>query len=290
MAIEVCVLASGSAGNCTVLRTPAGVLLVDAGIGPVTAGRRMAGTGVAAADVAAVCLTHLDSDHFNPNWLATIVRRGIRVYCHASRVEELVGLARSRGAVPDVCYFGSDPFEPVPGLTAHAIPLAHDRAGSHGFVFEGFSSRVGYATDLGHVTGDLVERFCESAMDVLALESNYDPQMQLSSARPWFLKRRIMGGRGHLSNQQAFEAVRWVLDRCEQSGSPLPAHILLLHRSRQCNCPQVLRRLFDRDRRIAPRLTLAEQYQRTEWLRPGPGAKTVPIRDEQLTLFGAAVG
>jgi hypothetical protein len=101
--------------------------------------------------------------------------------------------------------------------------------------------------------------------------------MQERSNRPWFLKRRITGGHGHLSNQQALAAVRKILDRAPR----LPDHIVLLHRSRQCNCPDLLRALFTQDRRIAPRLTLAEPFQRSPWLRRTSHA---PATGEQLML------
>ena len=122
--------------------------------------------------------------------------------------------------------------------------------------------------------------FC--GLDVLCIESNYDPRMQADSPRPGFLKRRITGGRGHLSNEEAFAAVRAILDRRQSRGRRPPAHIVLLHRSRQCNCPDLVRRLFTRDARIAPRLTLAEQYERSEWLRLAPSLP--PLVGEQMTL------
>ena len=290
MAIELCVLASGSGGNCTVVRTPGGVMLIDAGLGPRTAASRMTGTGVKVSDVSAICLTHLDRDHFSANWVNTIVRRGVRLFCHAGRVADL--LRYTFGADPDsseardfaalVTGFEDDPFEPLPGLSVRGVHLAHDRNGSHGFVLDGFGRRVGWATDLGHVPAHLLEMFC--GLDVLAIESNYDPQMQHDSPRPWFLKQRITGGRGHLSNQQAFAAVRQVLDRCERRGLPLPEHVVLLHRSRQCNSPHLVRSLFERDARVAPRLTLAEQYARTEWIRPRDAN---PLAGEQLRLAWA---
>src|SRR5215213_1985387 len=90
MSIEICVLASGSAGNCTVVRTPSGVMLVDAGLGPRTTAQRLAGTGVHVSDVSAMCLTHLDHDHFSRNWLTTILNHGVRVYCHGRRVDDLL--------------------------------------------------------------------------------------------------------------------------------------------------------------------------------------------------------
>jgi phosphoribosyl 1,2-cyclic phosphodiesterase len=287
MAIELCVLASGSSGNCTVLRAPAGVMLIDAGIGPRTAAGRLSGTGIALADVSAICLTHLDRDHFTFNWIGTVIRRGIRVFCHASRVADMMQSAFGQAAdgqeakdfAAQITPFTDDPFEPLEGLRFRPVHLAHDRAGSHGFVADGFGRRIGYATDLGHVPPHLLDAFC--GLDVLCIEANYDPQMQNDSPRPWFLKQRIMGGRGHLSNQQAFDAVRQMLDRCEKRGLALPEHIVLLHRSRQCNCPDLLRGLFERDARIAPRLTLTDQYARTEWIRP---REANPIAGEQLRL------
>ena len=290
MAVEMCVLASGSMGNCTVLRAPSGVMLIDAGIGPRVAVQRLAGTGVSVADVSAICLTHLDRDHFSFNWIGTIVRRGIRVFCHAKRVADMLAYAfgdaadspEAKAFAAQILGFGEQAFEPLERFTARPIHLAHDQNGSHGFVLEGFGRRIGYATDLGHVPAGLSEVFC--GLDVLAIESNYDPQMQQDSGRPWFLKQRIMGGRGHLSNQQAFEAVRRVLDGCERRGLGLPEHIVLLHRSRECNCPDLLRSLFARDARMARRLTLAEQFSRTEWIRP---RESKPLVGEQLQLAWA---
>jgi phosphoribosyl 1,2-cyclic phosphodiesterase len=287
MAVELCVLASGSGGNCTVVRAPSGVMLIDAGIGPRTSSKRLENTGVSIADVSAIVLTHLDRDHFSFNWIGTIVRRGIRVFCHQSRVSDMLrsafgdatDLPDAEGFAAQIVAFGDEPFEPLQDLSFRPVHLAHDRVGSHGFVLDGFDRRIGYATDLGHVPGHLLDLFCD--LDVLCIESNYDPQMQHASPRPWFLKQRIMGGRGHLSNQQAFDAVRQVLDRCERRGLALPEHVVLLHRSRQCNCPDLLRSLFERDARIAPRLTLAEQYERTDWIRP---RGTNPIAGEQLRL------
>jgi len=282
MCLQMCILASGSAGNCAVLRAATDqVMLLDAGIGPRTTARRLCGTGVSLGDIRAICLSHLDQDHFSTTWLNTIHKQGIRVFCHENHYPQLRArlTALESPPIPLQTYNGQ-PFEPIPGIVFHALPLAHDETGSNGFVIEGSGARIGYASDLGHVPQTLLERFCD--LDVLAIESNYDRQMQLNSPRPWMLKQRIMGGRGHLSNEQALEAVRAILDRCQRRARPLPRHIVLLHRSRQCNCPRLLRSLFGRDKRIAPRLTLAEQYVRTEWLRAGPYRRR--LVGEQLTL------
>jgi phosphoribosyl 1,2-cyclic phosphodiesterase len=277
MSIEVCVLASGSGGNCTLVRTPAGSILLDAGLGPRGAARRMNGTGASLVDVRAICLTHLDRDHCSLRWRDLLIGHDIRVFCHVN----LAGMLRNwlgADAAGQVIAFDRA-FEPLAGLNVTPFCVPHDAACCCAFVIEGFGVRVGYATDLGRVPPGLIEHFGD--LDVLAIESNYDPRMQQGSGRPEFLKRRIMGGRGHLSNEQAFCAVRQILDRQERRRSSLPAHVVLLHRSRQCNCPRLVRNLFSRDKRLAGRLTLAEQFERSSWLRV---KKLPPIAGEQLEL------
>lgn len=273
MSLELCVLASGSAGNAAILRSPAGALLIDAGIGPRTLAGRLEGTGVRPTDIAALCLTHLDGDHFSPRWVLTLLRLNIPIYCHADKVGVLA--VSSPELVPLIRPFTVDAFSPIDGLTCDPIHFAHDQLGSHGFVIDGFGYRIGYATDLGHVPSYFFDRFRD--LDCIALEANYDPQMQADSARPLFLKRRIMGGHGHLSNLQALTAIRKLLDRTTR----LPDHIVLLHRSQECNCPDLVRRLFSADSRIGSRLTLAEQHNRSPWLGRANRPRCV---GEQLTL------
>ncbi|MDP9172506.1 MAG: MBL fold metallo-hydrolase [Planctomycetota bacterium] len=264
MSPSLCILASGSQGNASALRYPSGVILIDCGIGPRTAATRMKGLDICVGDVRAICLTHLDHDHFNINWVREIVRLGILIFCHERCAEGLRRRADSLQMAELIRTFNGSAFSPVDGISARPVAFPHDEQGSHGFVFEGFGSRIGFATDLGSVESSLHEAFTD--LDLLAIESNYDPRMQRESARPWFLKQRIMGGRGHLSNQQAFDAVCAIFDECEAAARRLPEHIVLLHRSAECNCPNVVRQTFSRDARMAKRLVLAEQDRRTGWL------------------------
>ena len=289
MSLEICVLASGSSGNCTVVRSANGVFLIDAGIGPRITRDRMKGTGVNPEQIRAICLTHLDSDHFRPSWVRFVAQRQVRIFCHLHRVDELRQRVRSFcSGQPDapaeafcalVTGFAARPFQPIDGVNARPLAFDHDVTGSHGFVIDCDGTRLGYATDLGNVPDRLIERFRD--LDILALESNYDPGMQLASARPWFLKQRIMGGSGHLSNAQAFHAIQRIFDKAEENEGRLPSHVVLLHRSRQCNCPKLMQKVFARDRRIAQRLTLAEQYRRSNWLRAAKGKLHV---GEQMML------
>src|SRR5690606_34838460 len=127
----LCILASGSAGNCTVLRTPRGVMLIDAGLGPRVILPRLAVAGVCLGGVRAICLTHLDSDHFRPAWLKTIADRGISLWCHESCVRELLRMdRRHRERTPAFAHllkaFDNQPFSPLTGMTFDPISFVHD--------------------------------------------------------------------------------------------------------------------------------------------------------------------
>ena len=220
-------------------------MLIDCEICLRTFAKRAEGTGARLDDIREICLTHLDRDHISLNWLETIVARQIPIFCDERRVMELKSQVYGEDEFIAafeklISPFNGHPFSPMDGIQIRSIPLQHDRMGSHGFLIEGFGAKVGYATDLGRVPRRLVERFCE--LDILAIESNYDPEMQMKSPRPWYLKDRIMGGAGHLSNAQAMAAIREILDTCETQALAMPAHIVLLHRSRECNCPKLLPR------------------------------------------------
>jgi len=146
MSLELCILASGSAGNAALVRSPTGILLIDAGIGPRSLSKRLDGTGVRLHDITALCLTHLDGDHFSPRWTSTLLSLNIAVHCHVNKVAALA--LSCPELMPLVRAFDGLPFSPVDGLTCDPIHCAHDILGSHGFVIYGFGYRIGYATDV----------------------------------------------------------------------------------------------------------------------------------------------
>jgi phosphoribosyl 1,2-cyclic phosphodiesterase len=274
MSLDLCVLGSGSAGNAALVRAGGRVLMIDAGLGPRTAAKRMDGTGVGVGDVEAILLTHLDSDHFKPSWYDTLIRHGIVVYCPVNHIGDLyesirryradaepkvlhrLGLIRE---VPDRVF--DLPFDDGGAVRIAPIDLTHDREGTVGYILNTGEHRMGYATDLGHVPDALLRAIVD--VDMLAIESNYDAELQASSARPWRLKRRVMSDHGHLSNDQALNAIRSVFDRSQRP----PAHVVLLHLSRECNDPVLVRDLYADHPRIAERIRLTDQFHRTEWFR-----------------------
>ncbi len=272
--MALCVLGSGSGGNCSVLivQKPGErrrVILIDAGLGPRTVRSRLAARGVDVREVTDIVLTHLDSDHFEPTWVNFARSRGgITLRVH----ERHLSIAQRAGAL----FMRCEPFggnfvigQGGGGPEVEFRPLRnhHDELGSYAFRVDSEAGRLGFATDLGRVPDELHEHFAE--VDALALESNYCPRMQMESGRPAFLKQRIMGGAGHLSNQESFDAVRAIAKRAALQ------HVVLLHLSRQCNDPTLIREMYRATPELAARLTITSQGSPTGWMEIGRGSGQV---------------
>ncbi len=137
-------------------------------------------------------------------------------------------------------------------------------------------AELGFATDVGRPSDELARHL--SGVDVLAIESNYCPVMQEHSGRPAFLKRRITGGAGHLSNQQSAALTRRI--------SPGRAAVLL-HLSPQCNLESLARR----EHEPAPYEVIVSRMDRpTPWIDLVPGERRGPapeIKPFQASLFPA---
>lgn len=274
MSLKLCVLGSGSSGNSSLLLIDGRAILIDAGFGPRATPKRLAHTGLALDDISAILLTHADRDHFNPSWFGALLDRRIPVYfhqrhraaiyhaIHTSAPGRSGHLLHAAGLLHE---FADQPFTlHLPGAD-HApqvrpIPLDHDRNGTCGFVIRNATARLGYATDLGRVTDALVHAMTD--VDILAIESNYDRELQLTSGRPAMLQHRIMGGRGHLSNDESLAAVQRIVAASRRP----PHHVVLLHLSRQCNHPALLEKLYKPHPHLAERLHLTTQHTPTAWL------------------------
>jgi phosphoribosyl 1,2-cyclic phosphodiesterase len=270
---SLCVLASGSSGNCTVLAVwtcgQRRLCLIDAGLSPRRTERRLGEMGLGMDALDGILLTHLDDDHYHGGWNRRLPA-GARVHLHHRHAHR----ARRCGIDGRLAAFDGV-FELCPGVRVSPALASHDDLGSVAlrFEFAACGARMGFATDLGRVTGTLVEHLRE--VDVLALESNYCPRMQAASRRPWFLKRRIMGGAGHLSNEQALRAVEEIGPR---------SHVVFLHLSEECNDPALVASLHAG---ADYAFTITGQHRPSRWVEIAPprGAMVRTTAMAQLPLF-----
>ncbi len=222
-------LQSGSNGNCIYVETQGIRLLFDAGISGVQAAERLAAHGRDIQRVDALIISHDHGDHIRH---AGVFQRkyGIPIYVTPATL----AAAASRctlGKLKDVRHFRSSDKLTFGEVAIHAIPTPHDGADGAVFIVDSGAKRLGIMTDLGHVFKDLTALV--SSLDAVFLESNYDPRMLAAGPYPFYLKQRIKGPRGHLSNVESAELLR------SAAGAQRLKWACLSHLSEQNNHPQV---------------------------------------------------
>ena len=194
-------LQSGSNGNCIYVEAHGVRLLFDAGINGIQAEERLAAHGIDIREVHGVIISHDHSDHARH---AGVLQRkyGIPIYITPATLAA-VSTRCTLGKLKDVRHFRSSDMLRFGDVTVQAIPTPHDSADGAAFVVAAAGKRLGIMTDLGHVFKELLH--IVSSLDAVFLESNYDPQMLSRGPYPAYLKQRIKGPKGHLSNHEAAE-------------------------------------------------------------------------------------
>ena len=195
-------LQSGSNGNAIYVEAGGVKLLFDAGISGLQAELRANRHRRTLRKVDALLISH---DHHDHVCCAGIYQRryGFPIYVTRATYRAAGG---QWGPVHDVRHFGSGRTLEFGRVQVHTLPTPHDAVDGVAFVVEHGGRRLGILTDLGHPYAALAEVM--STLDAAYLESNYDRRMLAEGPYPEYLKRRIAGGSGHLSNDEGVELAR----------------------------------------------------------------------------------
>jgi phosphoribosyl 1,2-cyclic phosphodiesterase len=176
-------------------------LLIDAGLSAKRIIAALKAIDEDPADLNAILISHEHSDHIRG---AGILSRklGIPIYANQNTWE---AMERSLGAIASHHrrYFTTGCAFSIGGLNVESFPTPHDAAESSGFCISDHRRKIAIATDIGHINEVILNNLKHS--DLTVLESNHDLQMLQSGPYPYYLKKRIMGERGHLSNDAAAE-------------------------------------------------------------------------------------
>jgi phosphoribosyl 1,2-cyclic phosphodiesterase len=197
-------LQSGSNGNCIYVETNGIRLLFDAGISCRRASCGLQAYGRDIRDVDALIISHDHTDHIS--YAGTYQRKyGMPLYITPRTLNEAERMNKI-GMLKHVKYFLAGGEIHFGNVSVRAIPTPHDAADGLAFVVSSESKKLGILTDLGHVFRELLP--VVSSLDAVFIESNYDPDMLANGRYPAFLKKRIRGPEGHLSNAEAAELLR----------------------------------------------------------------------------------
>ena len=228
--VRYAVLGSGSSGNSYVFSDGVTSVLIDQGYSGVELQRRLEGIGLDISSVAGVCVTHLHPDH--AKGLGVISRKlRVPIYLNTAMVIKERAVF-SKLCIPVECVALVNPLErfSIGPFVLSCFETSHDSGGSVGWQVTYGDTTLMVLTDTGCYTQEQLQ--LAKSSNILFLEANYDETMLQGGPYPYYLKQRISGLYGHLSNSQAMQ----FLQESEFNGE----HVYFIHLSGTNNEPSLL--------------------------------------------------
>ncbi len=228
--MRFCAIASGSSGNCIYVGSDTTHLLVDVGISGKRVESALNSMDITGRDLSGILITHEHADHIAG--LGVLARKlGLPIYA-TPRTLEAISRDRSLGKIDQGLFeevHADVPFT-IGDMKINPMHISHDAADPVGYRISCGSKKVAVCTDLGTYNDYTVG--CLQGMDALLLEANHDVRMLQTGPYPYYLKQRILGDRGHLSNENSGKLLCRILhDHCKQ--------IILGHLSHENNLPDL---------------------------------------------------
>ncbi len=222
--IGITFIGSGSKGNAALLELEGRNYLLDAGLSCKRIRDFLEERNLDFSDLSGIFLTHEHDDHIKG--LRVLLDRTVDLPLYCTRGTMCALNARGLEVANHVEIVYGRRHE-LPGCSFLPFRVPHDATEPAGLRFEGRDRVMSLATDLGHITPEVLENMKDA--DLVCIESNYDEDMLRTSSYPAWLKRRIRSPMGHLPN----EGVRGVLSRMTK----VPEALVLMHLSQESNTP-----------------------------------------------------
>jgi len=221
--MKIAVLSSGSEGNSSLIESSEGSILIDAGLSGRRLLERLNSITADIRSIMGIIISHDHADHING---AGIIARKLKIPVYIHKENYLAGEEKFDKC--EVKFIESE--INIGGFIIKPFPISHDGTANFAFnIFRG-NKKISHVTDIGVVTALVKERIKNS--DLLVLESNHDLEMLKNGPYPWYLKQRIAGNRGHLSNLSAGKLM-------EELGDFGLKNLILAHLSKENNDPSL---------------------------------------------------
>jgi phosphoribosyl 1,2-cyclic phosphodiesterase len=250
---QVCVLGSGSKGNCTYVKAGRAECLVDIGLNYREVERRLGEISVLPSRIQHLFITHEHTDHVNG--LQSFIKKNA-VHLHMNAKTYLQVQARLPKNYPVNLF---DSAIEIDDIHIRPFAVSHDAVDPVGFTFKYHQKQLCIATDMGYVSKLVMEEF--KHCDGLILETNHDENKLMHGRYPWPLKQRIASRFGHLSNRQAAEAL------CDTVHDRLK-YVFLAHLSEENNSPEMaldcVRYHLSETIAISPTLLMTHPHRNSE--------------------------
>lgn len=228
MSVKFCPIASGSSGNSIYVGTEQTHILFDAGLSGKKIEQGLDELKVSGKSLDALFITHEHNDHIKG---AGILSRRFDIPIYATQ-GTWDGMIDSIGEIAQknikIIYGGENCV--INDICVHPFNIPHDAAEPVGFSIFADKCKMTIATDLGHITDTIKENVIDS--DILLLEANHDVEMLKNGPYPYYLKKRILGDNGHISNATAGELLSEIMNKKLK-------YIYLGHLSAENNIPHL---------------------------------------------------
>jgi phosphoribosyl 1,2-cyclic phosphodiesterase len=199
--MDLCSIASGSSGNCTFVGSEHTKLLVDAGVSGKKIENGLNCIEVSPEDIQGILITHEHADHIQG--LGVLARRyHTHIYGTAETINSILKM-NSIGRISEelLHYVVPDQSFQINDITVEPFSTSHDASNPVCYTFASNGHKIGMATDLGKYDDYIISKLAGS--EILLLEANHDVNMLMVGGYPYYLKQRILGDRGHLSNENS---------------------------------------------------------------------------------------
>lgn len=228
--MKLCSIFSGSSGNCIYVGSEHANILVDAGSSGKKIETGLASIQVDPKKIDGIFITHEHSDHIKG--VGIMARRHqIPIYGTVETIHAMLH-TKNVGKIPEELIHTIEPDQTISlkDMEINPFSISHDAANPVSYTFSSGGHKVGIATDLGTYDDYIIEHLKES--EILLLEANHDIHMLQVGPYPYILKKRILGDKGHLSNDNSGKLI------CSLLHSKMK-HIFLGHLSHENNYPDL---------------------------------------------------
>lgn len=228
--MRLCSIASGSSGNCIYIGNKDTHLLVDTGISKKKIEDGLKEIGIEGDDLDGILITHEHLDHIQG--LGVFCRRyHVPIYATKGTIQGILQ-CKTIGAISKELFHEveSDQSYTFGSMNVQPFTISHDANEPTGFRIEDDEKQVAVATDLGEYDDYIIQKLQQ--LDAIVLEANHDVHMLEVGSYPYYLKQRVLGCKGHLSNELCGRLLCQILH-------PNLKHIVLGHLSKENNFPEL---------------------------------------------------
>ena len=219
----VSVLASGSKGNSVLIKTKNNIMLIDAGMSTKYLELKLRELEILMQDIGYIFLTHTHNDHTKA--LKVLIKRYKPTIVLSEKM--LLDLDYLKD-YPNIIILNDD--LNLSDAKIETIPTSHDTSDSRGYIITEDNTSVVIITDTGYINRKNFDKLKNK--DLYIFESNHDVELLLNGNYPPWLKQRVGGPVGHLSNKEASNYLRQLI-------GPNTKQIVLAHLSEDNNTPDL---------------------------------------------------